>query len=202
MPDNPANAQPMTLGPHDPRILEELHIPLCLDAVVDIGMSISAHASKGRVDRLLEQAKQTGDPIEAMMIEQLCLAHHRIAGLHARAATSKDPKVIDMYSSNARQLLGEFRRLALALREYRTPAQGKQTTVIHRVEQLNQAEGRQSVSYAKAEGPEGGSRMECRDSELTSNTAQEPCDELHEQRERRLEESQAGCGRSAEPIEA
>ena len=202
MADDTTTPQPMQTDQHDPRILEELHIPICLEAVLDMGSSASAHAAKGRVERLLEQAKQTDDPIEAMMLEQLCIAHHRIAALHARAAKSKDIKVIEAYSSAAQRLLGEWRRLVLALREYRSPVQGKQSTVINRVDQLNHAEGRQDVSYAKKDGSDEDRRMECRDSEMTSNTAQEEGYGLFEQRERRIKEPQASGSRSSQSVEA
>jgi len=202
MTDSATTPQPMQTDAHDPRILEDLHIPLCLEAVLDMGTSVSAHAAKARVEQLLEQAKQTDDPVEAMMLEQLCMAHHRIAALHARAAKSTDIKVIEAYSSAAQRLLAEFRRLAIALREYRTPATGKQTTIVHKVEQWNHAEGMQDVSYAKTGGSEGGSRMECRDSELTSNNGQETRNELLKQRERRLEEPEAGRCRPAELVKA
>lgn len=86
MTNSTTTPQRMQTDAHNPQILEELHIPLCLEAVLDMGPSVSAHAAKARVQRLLEQAQQTDDPIEAMMIEQLCVAHHRTAALHARSA--------------------------------------------------------------------------------------------------------------------
>jgi hypothetical protein len=167
-----------------------------------MGKSVSPQASKARVERLLEQAKQTEDPVEAMMLEQLCLAHHRIASLHARAASASDIKVIEIYSSAAQRLLGEWRRLVLALRDYRTPAQGKQTTIVHKVEQWNQADGDQDVAYTKQTDSDGGSHMVCRDTELTSKDDEGPANELHQQRQRRLEERQARGRRQAESLPA
>lgn len=193
--------QPMETTRHDPRILEELHIPVCLEVVLDMQSSASAHAAKARVERLLEQARQTDDPVEAMMLEQLCLAHHRIASLHARAATATDIKVIEVYSSAAQRLLGEWRRLVLALRDYRTPVQGRSTTIIHRVEQLNAAES-QDVSYTKQDSPEGGTQLVCRDTELTSNKGEEPTHDYTEQRARTPEEPPAGRRWQAEQGQA
>lgn len=193
--------QPLVADQHNPRVIEDLHLAICLTRVLDMGDAASDFASKARVERLLESASQTNDPIEAMMIEQICIAHHRIASLHARAAKSDDIVTIDKYSSAAQRLLGEWRRLVRDLQEYRTPAQNRQTTVIHKVEQLNQAD-HQDVAFAKAEGPEGGSRMEARDSELTSKTGTGIEDVLHDARQNRLKESATNRGRQAEPAEA
>lgn len=196
MPSDTTPLVPSKEACDNPKMIGDTHISLCFDRVVEMQNAASKLAAKRYVENLLEQAKQTDDPIEAMMIQQLILAHHRIANLHVFAASAKKVDVSEVYSSMAQRLLGEFRRLATALREYRTPATGKQTTVVHRidrVEQLNHAEGSQDVSYAKAAGPEGGVQMLARDSELVSNDDQEVPHELLEAREHQLEESQAGC---------
>lgn len=180
----------------NPKMIADLHISLCFDRIVGMENVASPKAARRYVEQLLAEAKRTDDPIESMMIQQLIMAHHRIANLHVSAATAKKVDACETYSAMAQRLLAEFRRLALALREYRSPATGKQTTVVHRidrVEQLNQAEGTQDVSYAKHAGPEGGVQMKAHDSELVSNDDQEAQDGLLNGRERRLKESQAGC---------
>jgi hypothetical protein len=186
----------------DPRTIEQLHIAACLHAVLDLGDAASPLAAKHLTDRLLADAVETEDPIEKMMIEQLAMAHHRIGSLHSQAASTRDIKKCEAYSSAAQRLLGEFRRLVLALRDYRTPVQGRSTTIVHRVEQFNHSEGSQDVAYTQLDGGHGGSRLECSDTEMTSNTGQEEGFGLHEQRERRLQESQAGRSRSTQPLEA
>lgn len=77
-----------------------------------------AGAYKVYVERLLEEAGNPRDPIERMMIQQLGLAHFKIAQLHASAGEVEEIEAIKMYNSVAARLLGEFRRTALALRAY------------------------------------------------------------------------------------
>ena len=54
-----------------------------------------------------------------MLLEQLALAHFRIAQLHVCAGTAKSIEGAKVYNSVTARLWGEFRRTALALRAYR-----------------------------------------------------------------------------------
>ena len=180
----------------NPKMIADMHINLCFDRIVGMENVASPVAAKRYVEQLLEEAKQTDDPIESMLIQQLIMAHHRIANLHVSAATANKVDVRETYNGMAQRLMAEFRHMARTLREYRTPPGGKQTTVVHRidrVDQLNQTSGTQDVTYAKQEAPEGGVQMTVRESELVSKEDQEAHDGLLEGRERRLEESEAGC---------
>lgn len=177
-----------------------VHLPTALHAVLELRGVFKVAEAKRHVDQLVAQAKRTDDPIEAMMIEQLAVAHHRIATLHVRAAEAEDLAGTEAYTSAATRLLGEFRRLALALQTYRTPTQGRSTTVVHRVEQWNQAEGDQEVGYARADGDGGEGQRICRDSELVGNPpAEDATDDLHARRRQKYEEPAAGGRRQAEP---
>ena len=53
-----------------------------------------------------------------MMVQQLVLAHFRIAQLHAAAGQAQALEGIKILNSAAARMLGEFRRTALALRLY------------------------------------------------------------------------------------
>lgn len=124
---------------------------------------------RGFRDQLLAEAGAPQDPVEKMLLEQLAVAHLRILELHTSAGRSKEAEFIAIYNAAAVKLLGEMRRTAEALKKYRTPVNGRSTTIIHRVEQANIANGGdQDVSYVDA-GAEGGSQMVCRDEELGSN---------------------------------
>jgi hypothetical protein len=61
-----------------------------------------------------------------MLLEQLAIAHHVIGQLHALGTIRPDFDQAQAYQSAAARLLGEFRRTALALKEYREapPTQG------------------------------------------------------------------------------
>jgi hypothetical protein len=73
-------------------------------------------------DTLLAECGIGGDPIAAMLVEQLALAHLNAARFHGRAAGSTRLDEVRAYANAAVQLAGEFRRGALALKAYRDPA--------------------------------------------------------------------------------
>jgi hypothetical protein len=89
---------------------------LAIDPFLDAG------AYRLYLDQVKEDAGSPTDPIEVMLIEQLCMAHWRIAQLHGSAALAKSIEGTKMYNSVASRLLGEFRRTALALRAYQASA--------------------------------------------------------------------------------
>lgn len=133
--------------------------------------TVNPLAAKGYRETLLEEAGNPDDPIERQMIEILAVAHARVLRLHADAAGATDPQVEVAYNGAAARLTGEFRRLALALREYRSPISGKQTKIEHTViHQQNVTSGQQEVSYVDA--GEGGSRATCRDIEMNGKDKQ------------------------------
>jgi hypothetical protein len=72
------------------------------------------------------------DPIERMLVEQLCLAHFRVAQLHGAAGQAHGLEGIKLLNSVAARMLGELRRTALSLKAYRTTAAPTQ----HRTDQL------------------------------------------------------------------
>jgi hypothetical protein len=59
------------------------------------------------------------DPLEAMLVEQLALAHHAMGRAHARASAADDPEAAKVYYSAAARLQGEYRLSLLALKSYR-----------------------------------------------------------------------------------
>ena len=81
---------------------------------------IDAYAFKKYRDRLLADCGNPTDPIEVMMIEQIALAHMNIGRLQFNSATAKSIEAARAYGSMATQLLGEFRRTALAVKSYRS----------------------------------------------------------------------------------
>jgi hypothetical protein len=71
------------------------------------------------LDRLRAAAGNPDDPIECMLLEQLTMAHFRIAQLHGGAGQSTGIEAQKILCAAAARLLGEFRRTALAIRVYR-----------------------------------------------------------------------------------
>jgi hypothetical protein len=80
----------------------------------------SAAGFKVYLERTLADLGNPSDPVERMMIEQLVLAHFRVAQLHVDAGFCKGAEGMKLYTAATARLLGEFRRTALALRSYQT----------------------------------------------------------------------------------
>lgn len=139
---------------------------------------------------LLERAGCNGDPIHDAMVRQVLVAEQRLHVLHAQAADAKTDAAAAIYGKLAAQLMGEVRRMALAIRDYRSPA-NRSTTVVHRVEQWNQAEGDQQVSYVRSEATGGSRRMKAADNEKASNENERT---THESRFTLDIEEPAACG--------
>lgn len=99
-------------------------------------------------DRILAASGQPRDPVEAMLLEQLAWAHHRLGSLHVSAAAALAPEQASILTTASTKLMAEFRKTALALKEYRSPPGPKQLTV---VKQQNVAAGNQQVALVEAE---------------------------------------------------
>lgn len=68
---------------------------------------------------MIEASDNPTDPVQIMMLEQVAFAHFRIARLQMRVEEAKAIEIVKLYNSAATGLLGEFRRLALAVRAHR-----------------------------------------------------------------------------------
>jgi hypothetical protein len=145
---------------------------------------MDCYAFKTYRDRLVADCGNPTDPIEVMMIEQIALAHMSIGRLQFNSATAGSIEAARTYGAMATQLLGEFRRTALALKSYRTETHAGVVD-----------EGL-SASPAKADSDQKASKEEV-DSELGSN----PGGQDHGEDTIRLPESAQGRGGEAEPGE-
>ena len=150
-PNNPGQAKltvqqraAMAKAERQADIIQDAAFPASMAAAIPLGSQVGASGFKIYLDRLLEDAGSPTDPIEKMMIEQLALAHHRIAQLHVQADSAETVDAKKVYAAAAVRLTGEFRRLGLAIRVYRQPISTKHFTV---VKQQNIAKGDQQVAY-------------------------------------------------------
>jgi hypothetical protein len=73
-------------------------------------------------DRLLADCGSPTDPIEAMVLEQLALAHFNLGLLHCKAANAGHVAATAAYSAAASRLMAEFRCSSLGLQAYRAAA--------------------------------------------------------------------------------
>jgi hypothetical protein len=99
--------------------LRTVVMPSLMATALKLDAYIGVKGYKIYLEQVLKDCGDPADPIERMLIEQAALAHFRIAQLHADAAHAKSPEVMKLYSTATTRLLGEFRRLALGLRDYR-----------------------------------------------------------------------------------
>jgi hypothetical protein len=125
-----------------------LAIPASLSCVIGED-SLDGLAAKFYVDFMKVEFGKPTDPTERMMVEQMIFAHHRIAALHAKAASATTIEAIKVFNAAVVRLMGEFRRSALALKAYRQPPAQKSFSVVH--QQNVVASGQQHVAYV-AEG--------------------------------------------------
>jgi hypothetical protein len=103
-------------------VLREGAFPAAMANALDLGGHFDTGSFRVYLEQTLEQAGDPSDPIEKMLLQQICLAHHRIAQLHAgahHAEAAEAAEAVKIYNAAAARLLGEFRRGVLALRAYR-----------------------------------------------------------------------------------
>ncbi len=82
---------------------------LGLDSLAD------ASAYQLYLAQVIKDAGAENDPVKKMLLQQLCLAHFRIAKLHMGAEYANDAETVRTYSAAAARLLGELRRTALVI---------------------------------------------------------------------------------------
>ena len=134
-------------------IIRDVAFAAAMASSIPVANDIGAAAFKVYQDGLLREAGSPSDPIERMLIEQFTLAHHRVGQLHAQAENAKRIEGSKVYTTAAVRLLGELRRLALAIKQYREPSAKKQFTVVR---QQNVSNGGQQVAYLDQSGtPQG-----------------------------------------------
>ena len=111
------------------RIVREVVVPSCLAEVLP-DPCIRPISAKLAMEGYLEDAGDSKDPIERMLIEQMVLAHHRLARLQVRAHGATNTELIKVLNAAAVRLMGEIRRFALSIRQYRLPPGQKQFNLI------------------------------------------------------------------------
>lgn len=101
-------------------VLRKGAFPALMAAALSIDPYFETGAYRVYLEQMLADAGSPLDPIERMLVEQICLAHFRVAQLQIGASQSKGTETIKMYTAAAARMLGEMRRTALAIKGYRT----------------------------------------------------------------------------------
>jgi hypothetical protein len=98
------------------------------------------------VNSIMNEAGNPADPVERMMLEQLIMAHQRLCKLHVQADAAKTPESQKVLNTAATRLMGEVRRMALSIRQYRQPASPRQFQVVHQ-QNVATAGAKQDVTF-------------------------------------------------------
>jgi hypothetical protein len=107
--------------------LRQAYVPASLATALGMGDQFDGSACRAYLDRFIHDAGDPQDPVLQVLLEQMAIAHLRLADLHSQAAQARSTEAVRVYAGATSRLLGEVRRLGLALREYRgrVPRQGK-----------------------------------------------------------------------------
>lgn len=164
------------------------------------GETVSCEAFREYLNKIHEEAGQSSDPIERMLIEQITLAHHNIGRLTARAAAASTPEHDAVYSTSAARLLAEFRRAVLALKKYREPTPSRNVTLVkhQNVAQNQQIAFVEGDTASKCENAyQSAGNPNCLNTKLASKEALQYVPERNP-----IPQSPAGRSRKEEPVEA
>ncbi len=104
--------------------------------------TVSAESHIRAFEQIRVDAGVVNNPMEQILVDGAMLAHVQAARLMSKAE-GQSPQVAEVYHNASAKYLGETRKLALALKEFRSPVVAKQVTV---VQQQNVAHGDQQVA--------------------------------------------------------
>jgi hypothetical protein len=149
---------------HDVQFMWERLIPSCLSIMMAPAVHEPA-AALVYLHRFITDAGDTKDPVLRVLLEQLAMAHLRLAKLNVEGSKAQGVEVHKVLNAAAARLLSEIRKLALAIKTYREPAASKSFAVI---QQQNVAH-EQQVSYTQQTGPEAKETLKVRDTKLAGN---------------------------------
>jgi hypothetical protein len=150
-------------------------------------------------EQILADLGTTGDPLERMMIEEFILGHQNINRMFVAAANPQCPEQAECLYAAIPRLLAELRRMALAIREYRSPVVSK---IVNVVGQQNVAQNQQ-IAHLTTKAPSGAADKpngkKVLDTKMVSNA---PKALTHEAQQQFSAKSETHRGREIEPAKA
>ena len=93
--------------------------PTALAMVLDMENMIGAAGCRFFLDEMIQESGNPSDPLEIMLLEQTAMCHQYSIQMQALSKKAEGIEAIELYLSGAARLSGEFRKTALALKEYR-----------------------------------------------------------------------------------
>lgn len=107
---------------HGAEVLREGAFAALMATALNMDKYFDANAYKIFLGSVMRDLGDPTDPIERMLVEQLCMAHFRVAQLHGAAGQANGLEATKLLNTVTARLLGELRRTALSLKVYRTTA--------------------------------------------------------------------------------
>ena len=179
-PPKPTDEERLAKAEQDKIIARDRLIPATLCEMLG-GKPIGPLGAKMYVDGYLGECGNPTDPIERLLLQQFLLGHHRVAQLHLEASRAERAESAKILNAAAARLMAELRRLALAIRLYRSPVSAKSFAIVH--QQNLVASGEQTVSYVdQSTQDEKKNSFACRD-KLNGNRLQESMDDPEQSQE-------------------
>lgn len=105
-------------------ILWNTVIPAFMTKMLGVEKYVQAPGCRYLLDRLVDNAGGPVDAVEVMLIEQLTMAHYRVAALQAQSGEAKSLEAVQVYNRAAARMLAEFQKTVLTLQAYREKAIG------------------------------------------------------------------------------
>lgn len=93
--------------------------PAALATAMGVESKIEASGCRVYLDNLVKDSGNPVDPVEIMLLEQTAMCHLLAMKLQSKASGVEGTEAIELYLSGAARLSSEFRKTALALKEYR-----------------------------------------------------------------------------------
>lgn len=93
--------------------------PAALATVMGRESQIEVTGYRGFLDEMVRESGNPSDPVEIMLLEQVAMCHLLSMRLQSKASQAEGTDAIELYMSGGARLSAEFRKTALALKEYR-----------------------------------------------------------------------------------
>ena len=103
-------------------VLRDGVFPVLMGTALGLDKCFEAGAYKTYLTDVMRDLGDPTDPVERMLVEQLCLVHFRVGQLHGAAGQATGLEAMKLLNTVTARMLGEMRRTALSLKAYRSSA--------------------------------------------------------------------------------
>ena len=100
-------------------VVKKVIAPAALATVMGVENKIETSGCRVYLDDLVRESGNPSDPVEIMLLEQTAMCHLLSMKLQSKASGAEGTEAIELYLSGTARLSSEFRKTALALKEYR-----------------------------------------------------------------------------------